>query len=439
MRFVRLGALFGSLVLLVATSVSLFNRRADIRSDQDVRVVAASVDAENAIDSTILRARAVLDVAGPDTTATQLVSSFGSGAAACVDNNTGSTCTGADLFSLGGFGDAASASRADDGRTVAVVDGPSDSVLVVSRSVDTVAIQLPTQLLVDASSGRMDSGIVVEMSLSENSADGSRSAPETVDGRRVVRSVVADPLDAGSILLVTSVADDSGLLSGADVLAVALILLGAVLLALAGWTFLVERRSLEKRATTDELTGLVNRREFERECEDALLMADRFGTGVCVMLIDLNGFKQINDSMGHQFGDVVLKACAERLVHAVRETDVGGRWGGDEFVILLPGLEAGTAVRNSAERISAGLSRTPVAGDVYITGSVGAALYPRHGTTLDELMRSADMAMYGAKTSGVTMRMAEPIGIVADDPDARSGYDGPDRRKRRENTDTNVV
>jgi diguanylate cyclase (GGDEF)-like protein len=432
MRYVRLAALFGSLVLLVATSVSLFNRRADLRTEQDIRVVAASLNAESTIESTILRAQAVADVAGPESTADGVVSSFGDNAQACVSGPTTSNCSGPDLFALDAFGTAATLSAAQSGRAVAVADAASASVLVVSRADRTIVVQLPADLFLDAVLSNAVGGddATVFIVLSERFTDSERIPPVTVDGRRVVASVDGESLDAGSVVVSASVDDKVGLAGDAPLLFGALLAIGTVLLALAGWTFLIDRRSLERRATTDELTGLLNRREFEHECEEALVMAERFGSGLCIMLIDLNGFKQINDTMGHQFGDIVLKACSERLNSAVRDTDVVGRWGGDEFVILLPGLEEGTAVRNSAERIATSLSRTPVAGDVYISGSLGAALFPRHGTTLEELMRNADIAMYGAKTAGVTLRVADPVSSPTGERDAdNERYEGPERRR----------
>jgi diguanylate cyclase (GGDEF)-like protein len=193
------------------------------------------------------------------------------------------------------------------------------------------------------------------------------------------------------------------------------------------------------RATTDELTGLINRREFERVSDIALDNAEREGAGLCVMVIDLNGFKQINDTLGHQFGDLVLAASSERLVAAVRDSDVVARWGGDEFVILLPTLAERSAVRTSAERIWHSLADNPVVGDTHMTASIGAAIFPRHGTTLDALMRAADVAMYEAKTTGVSHRIADTIAtsesMLADDTGPlqvieviTDEYAGPDRR-----------
>lgn len=234
------------------------------------------------------------------------------------------------------------------------------------------------------------------------------------------------------MLVVASIDDDVGLVGDGATGYFILIALGTVLMGLAAWTFLLDRRTLERRATTDELTGLVNRREFERVTEEALLAADRFGTGVCLMLIDLNGFKQINDTLGHQFGDVVLQAAAERLRSAVRGTDVVGRWGGDEFVILMPGIEDGSGARAGAERLGRSLADTPIAGDVTVHAAIGAALFPRHGRELDELISAADLAMYGAKTTGVVYRLADAhaVELAADETLAASGYDGPDRRRR---------
>jgi len=431
MRLIRLGALVGSVVLLVATSVSMFDKRAEMRNEQDLRVTAAVLAAEQSIESTVVRAIAVVEIADDGTDPADLARSFDGEVSACIADAEGDRCAGADLFAMPAFGTAAAASVQRGGPAL-TVDESTGSLLVVARNGVTAALRLPVAALLDerAMSTITDYGAVVDFQLRPTlSARGQSMVPTSDAGRRVLVDAVAIPGDGGSIVVTASVDDDASLLADGGGMSVLLLALGAVLLALAGWTFLLDRRMLERRATTDELTGLVNRREFERISEESLLAADRFDTGVCLMLIDLNGFKQINDTLGHQFGDLVLQAAAERLRSAVRDTDVVGRWGGDEFVILLPGIEDGTGVRASAERIGQRLAAPPIVGDVGVTAAIGAALFPRHGGTLDGLISAADVAMYSAKTTGVTYRLADAHGTEPDEIRARSGYVGPDRRR----------
>jgi diguanylate cyclase (GGDEF)-like protein len=309
----------------------------------------------------------------------------------------------------------------------------------MSRGSVTSALLLPASALIDerAATSIAEYGVDVDISLVATPVDGvERTGPITDGDRRIVDESVGFPGGGGSVRIVASTFDDAGFVGDDLALYAVLLTLGTVLLALAGWTFLLDRRALERRATTDELTGLVNRREFERVAEEMLLAADRFENGICVMLIDLNGFKQINDTLGHQFGDLVLKAVAERLRSAVRDTDVVGRWGGDEFVILLPGIVDGTGVRAAAERIGRSLAETPVVRDVSITGSIGAALFPRHGVELGELLSAADVAMYSAKAAGVTHRLADvhAVELAADELRERSEYEGPERRRHPSDT-----
>lgn len=443
MKLLRLGALVGSIVLLVATSITMINKRSEARSELDDRATAAAFVAAESTRSTIDRAAAVVAVAAESSDVTDLsdgtldamVASF-PGASACVVDAAGERCTGPSLLATEAFEDGTQESIGQQGAPVVAADEATESVLVVASDAVAVALSLPADQLVSAGADDAISELEATTSIRVSSSNTSGvEGPTSADGEVSVTTAVAFGGTSGSVIVQTAVVDDVGLFGDNFALYAALLGLGTVLMALAGGTFLAERRSLERRATTDELTGLVNRREFERMSEIALFDSSRFGTGLCVMLVDLNGFKQINDTLGHQFGDLVLEACADRLVGAVRDSDVVGRWGGDEFVILLPGLEDGSAVRRSAERIAGQLSASPVVGDVSISGAIGAALYPRHGETLEELMRSADVAMYEAKSSGVSHRLADAVTIDLARETVSDQYVGPERRRHPANSD----
>ena len=312
MRLVRLGALVGSVVLLVATSVSMFNNRSELQSEQDARVAATVLVADQSVESTIARAVAAVELANELTDPAELSQSFGPEVSACTSSDGEPRCSDVDLFALAGFGAAASASL-QSGEPALVVDDTSDSLLVVSRGDVTAALRLPRATLLDewVTVPIAEFRAEVDIELSALSADApERTGPLTIAGRRIVTDTLDLPGDGGAVHVTASIDDEVGLVGDGFAGYLVLLSLGTVLMALAAWTFLLDRRSLERRATTDELTGLVNRREFERIAEESLLAADRFNTGVCLMLIDLNGFKQINDTLGHQFGDLVLQAAA---------------------------------------------------------------------------------------------------------------------------------
>jgi len=430
MRFVRLAAFVGSLVLLVGTLISIVNRRDDLSDEYDVRLRAASVLVTNSVETAIDRAVVLAEVAGADTDPASL-EVFAAPVDVCLVDRGVTVCTGDDLTELDAYA-AGREAAVELGHAVAVVDETSDSVLVVNGADHVVAILLPADALIGDSASAVieqyagDVGVDV---LPTGDADGN--ATDGVvgrDGDRIVTTTITDPLVDSAVDVTVAVEPNIGITGDGGMRYLLLLGLGTVLLAVAGWTFLAERRSLERRATTDEMTGLLNRREFERQSEEAMLNADRFGTGLCVMLVDLDRFKSINDTRGHHVGDEVLTECARRLRSAVRDTDVVGRWGGDEFVILLPGLEHGTAVRNSADRIGAALSGTPIVDDITITGSIGAALYPRHGQSFNDLIRAADSAMYGAKSTGVTHRLADTL-TAEDHTPTELTYEGPERRR----------
>ncbi|HEX9904497.1 MAG TPA: EAL domain-containing protein [Propylenella sp.] len=177
-----------------------------------------------------------------------------------------------------------------------------------------------------------------------------------------------------------------------------------------GWvaTFedVTEQRRTQARiahmARHDGLTNLPNRYAFRERIQGALQECAETGTMLAVMCLDLDNFKEVNDTLGHPTGDALLCAAAERLSGCIRESDMVARFGGDEFAVLQPFIER----FDDAERLAARLvdeMRKPfhIKGElVYATGSVGIALSPRHGHDPDVLMKNADLALYAAKADG---------------------------------------
>lgn len=169
-----------------------------------------------------------------------------------------------------------------------------------------------------------------------------------------------------------------------------------------------ERRRDSKRveeelrylANFDPLTDLPNRNLYYERLEHALQLATRSQTSLALILLDLNEFKEINDTMGHQTGDLLLKQLGPRIKAALRECDMVARLGGDEFAVLLPGANEEDATL-AANKILRSLEAPFVIGDLTLDAqaSLGLALYPQHGIDKDALMRRADIAMYLAKQS----------------------------------------
>jgi diguanylate cyclase (GGDEF)-like protein len=161
-------------------------------------------------------------------------------------------------------------------------------------------------------------------------------------------------------------------------------------------------RMVEQQAMVDSLTGLANRRSLEESLRSELARAARFTDSVSVVLADLDDFKQVNDRYGHAAGDEVLKAFAGALRKTVRESDVAGRWGGEEFALVLPGTDAAGGAR-LAERARAAIEARGVKmpnGDVCsVTASFGVASFPE-SHELGEILAAADSALYAAKGQG---------------------------------------
>jgi diguanylate cyclase (GGDEF)-like protein len=152
----------------------------------------------------------------------------------------------------------------------------------------------------------------------------------------------------------------------------------------------------------DSLTGLPNRLLFQDRFEHAIAKARRSGRKVAVLFLDLDQFKRVNDSLGHDVGDQLLRQVAQRLRSCAREEDTLARLGGDEFVLLVEEVTQVNVVSIVANKILSALSRAfEVAGfQLYSAASIGICIFPDNGESVEELMRCADIAMYGAKESG---------------------------------------
>ncbi len=159
---------------------------------------------------------------------------------------------------------------------------------------------------------------------------------------------------------------------------------------------------IKRLARTDPLTGLDHRGAFTIGLRQALAQAERLEGQLAVLFIDMDRFKAINDSLGHETGDAVLIETARRLRERLRHSDIVARIGGDEFVVALTGIEAGLDAGQVASQLVQALSApypTP-RGDVRLSPSIGIALYPQDGREENELLRLADLAMYHAKSEG---------------------------------------
>lgn len=156
----------------------------------------------------------------------------------------------------------------------------------------------------------------------------------------------------------------------------------------------------QRLAFHDELTGLPNRRLFDDRLSQAVQRTDRYGDQTALLMVDLNGFKSINDNFGHQAGDDLLRQIANRLQSALRQTDTVARIGGDEFAVIATGISEEAQAERVINKISRAL-RTPVSlgkfGDFNISGAVGLALYPRDAADVRSLIAVADARMYSNK------------------------------------------
>jgi diguanylate cyclase (GGDEF)-like protein len=167
---------------------------------------------------------------------------------------------------------------------------------------------------------------------------------------------------------------------------------------------------MQRLADRDSLTGLYNRRRLQELLEIAIAEAARRWQRVGLLFIDLNGFKGINDEYGHAAGDKVLTTAAKRIAARVRAGDIVGRYGGDEFVVILPAVPDAAAVMGVADTIRErmALPYRMEGSERHVTAAIGESLYPYDGKSADALLKRADQAMYRLKAGLALTQQSRP-------------------------------
>lgn len=286
---------------------------------------------------------------------------------------------------LASFGESVRTTDAD--RHVAVVDGDTGRVVMETGRA------LPTPLL-----GTVFPAGFATTDWSRDLAGQQDMHLDAIDGHpAALEEVEVSPTNANDWYVVEwSTASASLVPVGASLLVAAI---GFVLLIVALASLRRQQVTLRRAARLDHLTGLANRKALEEAMAEALGAARATGERVAVLVADLDGFKQVNDTLGHEKGDLVLQEVARRLHANVFEYDTTARLGGDEFAVLVRNLHAREDVASVAHRLRDALIR-PIQIDGVerlIGASIGAAVHPDHGTTPEDLLRNADAAMYRAK------------------------------------------
>jgi diguanylate cyclase (GGDEF)-like protein len=158
------------------------------------------------------------------------------------------------------------------------------------------------------------------------------------------------------------------------------------------------RRQLEEMANTDVLTGIFNRRHAMKRFQEELERAKRLNKELSCIMLDIDNFKAINDRYGHLAGDEVLKELVNRITHAIRKYDVFGRYGGEEFLVIMPDATIEEA-KSLAERIGNEISARPIQ-DIAVTVSLGVTHYRSSDRVIDDIIKRADDSLYEAKSAG---------------------------------------
>jgi diguanylate cyclase (GGDEF)-like protein len=404
MKLVRRASLVLSLVLIVAIAVGYIARTSELENQRDLSLTSAAelgaTELSSIVDATSVAARSATD---PETAAVAMASVH-RGLGVCVVDALTSSCSGdgpmpATVQLNKEIERRASSGSPSNVSTDLLVYDSLMSIEAVGPSV-TVFVSAPPDIM------RVRSGHSVKATtiLPDDTKIGGFSVSQNM--RQTWARV-----DAANNVYVVAIGVDSVPLPAEEYRFYLIIFsLAVVLLLLAGVTLFVEQRSLHERASFDALTKLPNRGEFERRAADLIANSDGDDNGICLLLFDLNGFKQVNDTYGHTVGDEMLKVVGSRLRKAVRDEDVVARWGGDEFVVVMPGIDTeemgSRRAMQLAEQVGGRTRLDTIDEPLRVKVSVGVAIWPHHGSDLDELVVAADQAMYEAKRDGTVCRVA---------------------------------
>jgi len=247
-------------------------------------------------------------------------------------------------------------------------------------------------------------------------------------------TVILASVSAIGYIVAIGIRPESRPLEAAAIAGVGINLTALVLLAYVATVIAREQRRSREAAirlsTVDSLTGLYNRTFFFASLEREIQRSARSGRGFCLLMMDLDGLKAINDRLGHFHGDEALRSVGDTIREGVRRIDTAARYGGDEFVVVLPETDP-TGAFVLAEKIRQGVAERALGGpdvELRTSLSIGVVAYPHDGTTVDELMITADQAMYASKRQGknrVAGYTPDMAGVRADGVPAAAA-DGPE-------------